>query len=213
MNRIAEVQRKTLETDIFVKINIDGSGTVKFDYPIGFMRHMLNTFAHNAMFDLEIKATGDLDVDQHHLMEDTGITLGSCLAKALGDKHGIVRAAHFLYPMDETLARAVIDLCGRSYLVLEAALSGAPIVTALETGKYSTFQSDTIYDFWQGFCGSTFCTLHLDILRGRSDHHKIEALFKAAGRALRTACSIDAGLNGAVPSTKGVLDPPQVFLV
>ncbi|GMO22416.1 MAG: imidazoleglycerol-phosphate dehydratase HisB [Termitinemataceae bacterium] len=208
MERFAEIKRRTNETDVFVKINLDGRGIAKLDYPIGFMRHMINTFAHNSLFDIEIKATGDTDVDQHHLVEDTGITLGQAFSKALGDKKGIVRAASFLCPMDETLARAVVDLCGRSYLVLELALNGAPFVSADKEERVAAFQTDTIYDFWQGFVQSALCTVHLDILRGRSDHHKIEALFKAAGRSLRAAVAVDERLQGAIPSTKGFLETP-----
>ncbi|GHT64037.1 imidazoleglycerol-phosphate dehydratase [Spirochaetia bacterium] len=196
MARIAEVSRTTKETDITVKLNIDGTGEVKLDYPIGFMVHMLNTFSRHGLFDLEIRASGDLEVDQHHLVEDTGIVLGQCFAKALGDKRGIRRAGSCLFPMDETLARAAVDISGRAYLVFDAQLSCVPL---------DRFQTDTVEDFWQGFSNAAGLALHLDILRGRSDHHKIEALFKAAARALREACEYDNRSLDLIPSTKGMI--------
>ncbi|MFQ3547383.1 MAG: imidazoleglycerol-phosphate dehydratase HisB [Termitinemataceae bacterium] len=200
MERIAELQRKTGETDISIHLNLDGSGQARIDCPVGFLTHMLTTFAKHGLFDLELQAQGDLEVDQHHLVEDTGIVLGQAFARALGDKGGITRVGSCLFPMDETLARAAVDLCGRPFLVFEAQLSGLPLVS---TG--ASFQTDTVEDFWLGFATNAACALHLDILRGRSDHHKIEALFKAAGRALREACSIDGRALGQIPSTKGVL--------
>jgi imidazoleglycerol-phosphate dehydratase len=204
MSRSAEISRSTKETTISIKLNLDGTGTAKIDYPIGFMVHMLNTFAKHGLFDIEVKATGDLEVDQHHLVEDTGIVLGQCFAKALGDKRGIVRVGSCLYPMDETLVRAAVDVSGRSFLVFEAGLSGIPLVSAGGSIN-SSFQVDTVEDFWQGFAASAALTLHMDVLRGRSDHHKIEALFKAAARALRQACETDTRAADAIPSTKGVL--------
>jgi imidazoleglycerol-phosphate dehydratase len=222
MKRTAEVSRTTKETGVAVKLNLDGSGAAKLDYPIGFMVHMLNTFARHGLFDLEIKASGDLEVDQHHLVEDTGIVLGQCFAKALGDKKGIRRNGSCLFPMDETLARAAVDLSGRPCLVFEAGLSGIPLTSAAagpagfslpagspgQAALVSVFQTDTVEDFWQGFVNSAGLALHLDILRGRSDHHKIEAIFKAAARALRAACEFDERARDAVPSTKGSLDVP-----
>jgi len=209
MNRITEITRKTKETDITVKLNIDGRGDAKLSYPIGFMSHMLTTFARHGLFDLEIRAAGDLDVDQHHLVEDTGIVLGQCFARALADKKGICRCGSCLFPMDETLARASVDLSGRSFLFIDSQVSGAPLPAAMgdENAPPSLFQTDTIEDFWQGFCGAAGCALHLEIIRGRSDHHKIEALFKAAARALRVACEIDSRAGDRVPSTKGSLTP------
>ena len=201
--RIGEVSRRTGETDIFVRVNIDGSGDVKLNYPIGFMGHMLNTFARHGLFDLEIQASGDLDVDQHHLVEDTGLVLGLCLAKALGDRKGICRVGSCLFPMDEALARAAVDLSGRPFLVFQAELSGVPLVSTPVAG--ANFQTDTVEDFWQAFVSGAAITLHLDIIRGRSDHHKIEALFKAAARSLRQACEIDNRAADLIPSTKGVL--------
>jgi imidazoleglycerol-phosphate dehydratase len=166
---------------------------------------MLNTFARHGLFDLEIRASGDLEVDQHHLVEDTGIVLGQCFAKALGDKRGINRVGNCLYPMDETLARAAVDLSGRPFLVYEVPLSGAPLVSAAPGWGVSSFQTDTVQDFWQAFAGVAGAALHLDVLRGRSDHHKIEAIFKAAARALREACEIDGRARDRIPSAKGIL--------
>jgi len=205
MNRVAEIERKTNETEIFIKLNLDGKGEAKLIYPVGFMAHMLNTFARHGLFDIEICAKGDLEVDQHHLVEDTGIVLGQCFAKALGDKRGIKRNGSCLFPMDECLARCAVDISGRPFLFFEGQLSAAPIISAPETGIQSDFQTDVIEDFWQGFAAAAGCNLHLEILRGRSDHHKIEALFKAAARALRAACEIDKRAENEIPSTKGVL--------
>jgi imidazoleglycerol-phosphate dehydratase len=223
MERLAEIARKTKETDIMITLNIDGRGAAKLDYPIGFMAHMLNTFARHGLFDIEVRADGDLEVDQHHLVEDTGIVLGQCFARALGDKRGIRRNGSCLFPMDETLARAAADISGRSFLFFEGQLSGAPLLAATRPDSPQTglrlvgsgageagfnFQTDTVEDFWQGFAGAAGCNLHLEILRGRSDHHKIEALFKAAARALRAACEYDERARDAIPSTKGSLGIP-----
>ncbi|GHV60468.1 imidazoleglycerol-phosphate dehydratase [Spirochaetia bacterium] len=205
MARTAEITRQTKETDITVKLNLDGTGEAKLDCPIGFLVHMLNTFARHGLFDLEVKARGDLEVDQHHLVEDIGIVLGQCFAKALGDKRGIRRTGSCLFPMDETLARAAVDISGRAYLVFDPQLSGIPLVSAGPVSGASSFQIDTVEDFWQGFSNAAGLTFHLDILRGRSDHHKIEALFKAAARAMREACEYDKRSLDLIPSTKGVL--------
>ena len=187
MGRMAKVERITKETSITMSLNLDGSGEAKLDYPIGFMAHMLTAFAKHGLFDLEIRAKGDLEVDQHHLVEDSGIVLGQCFAQALGEKRGIRRTGSCLFPMDETLARAAVDISGRPYLVFEEP------------------SLDTVQDFWQGFVSRAGIALHLDILRGRSSHHKIEALFKAAARSLREACEIDPASPDLIPSTKGTL--------
>jgi imidazoleglycerol-phosphate dehydratase len=215
MNRIAEIERKTKETEIFIKLNIDGKGDAKLIYPVGFMSHMLNTFARHGLFDIEVSAKGDIEVDQHHLVEDTGIVLGQCFAKALGEKRGIRRGGDCLFPMDETLARAAVDMSGRPFLFYDGQLSNSPIISASEGGKEYNFQTDVIEDFWQGFVGAAGCNLHLEILRGRSDHHKIEAMFKAAARAIRAACETDGRAKDSIPSTKGVLpgfDAPSVLV-
>jgi imidazoleglycerol-phosphate dehydratase len=197
---------------VHVKLNLDGKGIAKLEYPVGFFAHMLNNFARHGLFDLELYATGDLEVDQHHLIEDTGICLGSAFAQALGKKEGVRRVGSCLYPMDETLARAAVDLSGRAFLVFEGTLSGIPLVSACASGESAPFQTDVVVDFWQAFVSTAACTLHLDILRGRSDHHKIEALFKAAGRALRDAVEPDPRGAGILPSTKGTLDSGGVYL-
>ncbi|MCL1931649.1 MAG: imidazoleglycerol-phosphate dehydratase HisB [Treponema sp.] len=212
MPRIAEIARNTKETKIKARLNIDGTGVAKLDYPIGFMVHMLNTLARHGLFDLEITASGDLEVDQHHLVEDTGIVLGQCFAEALGDKTGIRRSGSCLFPMDETLARAAVDLCGRPFLYFDGQLSDTPILSSPDGNKNEPFyfQTGAIEDFWQGFTSAANCALHLEILRGRSDHHKIEAMFKAAALSLRAACEIDDRARDIIPSTKGALGTPNV---
>lgn len=207
MGRITEINRRTNETDIFVKLNIDGKGDTKLDYPVGFMSHMLNTFARHGLFDIEIHAKGDLEVDQHHLVEDTGIVLGQCFSKALGDKRGIRRNGSCIFPMDECLAHAAVDVSGRPFLYFDGQLSGIPLISTSNTPEKTSydFQTDVIEDFWHGFTTAAGCNLHLEIIRGRSDHHKIEALFKAAARALRAACEYDACSLDIIPSTKGAL--------
>jgi imidazoleglycerol-phosphate dehydratase len=215
MGRTAEIERKTKETEIFVKLNIDGKGDAKLVYPVGFMSHMLNTFARYGLFDIEVSAKGDIEVDQHHLVEDTGIVLGQCFVKALGEKRGIRRSGDCLFPMDETLARAAVDISGRSFLYFDGQLSNSPLISTSEGGKEYKFQTDVIEDFWQGFTSAAGCNLHLEILRGRSDHHKIEAMFKATARALRAACEIDERAKDSIPSTKGILpgfDAPSVLV-
>jgi imidazoleglycerol-phosphate dehydratase len=186
-------------------LNLDGTGLCTVQSPIGFLNHMLASFCKHGMFDLSGVLAGDLDVDQHHLVEDTGIALGMAFAAALGDCRGIYRAGSFLFPMDETLARAAVDFGGRAFLQFNADLSGLPLVTRAQDGKESNFQTDTFEDFWQGFVANSKCNLHLDILRGRSDHHKMEALFKAAARAIREAATLDTRRGNDIPSSKGVI--------
>jgi imidazoleglycerol-phosphate dehydratase len=205
MARIAEIKRKTNETEIFVWLNIDGKGEAKLNYPIGFMSHMLNTFARHGLFDIEVNGKGDLEVDQHHLVEDTGIALGQCFEKALGEKRGIRRNGSCLFPMDECLARAAVDISGRPFLFFDGQLSSAPLISTPQDKTQYDFQTDVIEDFWRGFTSAAGFNLHLEIIRGRSDHHKIEALFKAAARALRAACEIDERAKDLIPSTKGSL--------
>jgi imidazoleglycerol-phosphate dehydratase len=209
--RQAKITRTTNETGITIALNLDGRGDARLDYPIGFIKHMLEIFSKHGLFDLEVKAKGDLEVDQHHLVEDTGIVLGQCFKEALGDRRGIMRIGSCLYPMDETLARAAVDISGRPYLIFEAQLTSAQCISEQSVKgisgifKYDTFQYDIIEDFWQGFVSAASLSIHLDILRGRSGHHKVEAIFKAAARALRQACEIDSRCTNAIPSTKGVL--------
>lgn len=204
MERIATIERNTGETQIKLTLNLDGTGKCEVENPIGFFNHMLTSFCKHGLFDLSGTIKGDLEVDQHHLIEDTGIVLGMCFAKALGNCAGIYRSGCFIYPMDETLARAAVDFGGRPYLVCNAELTGIPLVSVTD-GKQSSFQTDCFEDFWQGFVNSALCNLHLDILRGRSDHHKMEGLFKACARAIRNAIEIDSRRQGTIPSTKGVI--------
>lgn len=205
MARIATIERNTKETQIKLTINLDGTGKCNVKNPIGFFDHMLNSFCKHGMFDLEGSLSGDLQVDQHHLIEDTGIALGMAFAKALGDCAGIYRSGSFLYPMDESLLRAAVDFGGRPFLVCNAELTGIPLVSINQDGKEASFQTDCFEDFWQGFVQNAKCNLHLDTLRGRSDHHKMEGIFKATARAIRQAIEIDPRRNGAIPSTKGVI--------
>lgn len=205
MARIATVERQTGETKISLTLNLDGKGVCDVKNPIGFFDHMLRSFCKHGLFDLSGELKGDLEVDQHHLIEDTGIVLGMCFAKALGDCAGIFRSGFFIYPMDESLLQASVDFGGRPYLVCNAKLSGIPLVSIGQDGKEASFQTDCFEDFWQAFVNSAQCNLHLDTIRGRSDHHKMEGLFKAAARAIRSAVEIDARREGAIPSTKGVI--------
>ena len=202
--RTAEVERITGETQIKLSLNLDGSGKCDVKNPIGFFDHMLKSFCKHGLFDLSGEIKGDLEVDQHHLIEDTGIVLGACLAKALGGCAGIYRSGFFIYPMDESLIQAAVDFGGRPYLVSNANLTGIPLVS-INNGKDSSFQTDCFEDFWQGFVNSAQCNLHIDVIRGRSDHHKIEGCFKAVSRAIRAATEVDPRRNGAIPSTKGVI--------
>lgn len=205
MARIGNVGRITGETKIKLELNLDGSGKCSVKNPIGFFDHMLKSFCKHGMFDLTGELAGDLEVDQHHLIEDTGIVLGQCFAKALGDCAGIFRSGFFIYPMDESLLQASVDFGGRPFCFIDSKLTNIPLVSMGQDGKESSFQTDCFEDFWQGFVNGAKCNLHLDTIRGRSDHHKMEGLFKAAARAIRQAVEIDARRNGEIPSTKGVI--------
>lgn len=202
--RTATITRKTGETQISLTLNLDGTGKCDVKNPIGFFDHMLKSFCKHGLFDLSGSISGDLEVDQHHTIEDTGIVLGECFKKALGDCAGIFRSGFFIYPMDESLVQAAVDFGGRPYLVNNANLTGIPLVS-VQNGKEGTFQTDCFEDFWQGFVNAASCNLHIDVIRGRSDHHKIEGAFKAVSRAIRAAVEIDERRGGAVPSTKGVI--------
>ena len=204
MARIATVSRVTGETQIELTLNLDGTGKCTVENPIGFFDHMLKSFCKHGLFDLSGTIKGDLNVDQHHTIEDTGIVLGKCFQKALGDCAGIFRSGFFIYPMDETLAQAAVDFGGRPYLVCNANLTGMPLVSVSD-GKQASFQTDCFEDFWIGFTTNALCNLHIDVIRGRSDHHKIEACFKAVSRAIRAAVEIDDRRQGQIPSTKNVL--------
>ena len=205
MPRTATIERNTKETQITLTLNLDGSGVCSVKNPIGFFDHLLQSFCKHGLFDLSGSIAGDLQVDQHHTIEDTGIVLGMCFARALGDCAGIYRSGSSLYPMDESLLRAAVDFGGRPYLVCNAELTGIPLVSLGSDGREASFQTDCFDDFWNGFVQNARCNLHLDTLRGRSDHHKMEGLFKAAARAIRSATEIDSRRGGAIPSTKGVI--------
>jgi len=194
--RQASIHRETAETDIRVRLNLDGRGRYEVSTGIRFLDHMLELFARHGGFDLQVAARGDLDVDQHHTVEDIGIVLGQALREALGAKKGINRAGYFLMPMDETLAVAAIDLSGRPYLVLNA-----PIKAKL----VGDLQAELLEDFFHGFATSARANVHLKLAYGRSSHHGVEALFKAWARALRYACARDRRLKTQLPSTKGLL--------
>lgn len=203
--RTAKILRNTNETKIELVLNLDGSGRCDVENPIGFFAHMLSSFCKHGLFDLSGKIFGDLEVDQHHLIEDTGIALGMAFSEALGNCAGIYRNGFCLFPMDESLCRAAVDFGGRPFLVCEAKLTGVPLVSVGHDGKESLFQTDCFEDFWQGFVSTANCNLHLEALCGRSDHHKMEGLFKAASRAMRQAVEIDKRRNGEIPSTKGFI--------
>ena len=195
-NRTATINRKTTETQIALTLNVDGQGAYTVSTGIRFFDHMLELFTRHGGFDLNLKVTGDLDVDQHHTVEDTGIALGEAFAEALGDKKGILRAGYFVMPMDETLAVAAVDLSGRTAYAVES-LVDVPIV--------GDFQTELLTDFLEGFARGAKCNVHVKTMYGRSNHHKIEAIFKAFARALRGACSRDERMKELLPSTKGLL--------
>ena len=195
MSRTASINRNTRETQIHLELNLDGSGQGNWQTGVGFLDHMLELFTRHGAFDLKVEAKGDLQVDQHHTVEDVGICLGQAMKQALGDKAGIRRYGHFTLPMEETLATTAIDLSGRYYLMFQA---------AFESPKIGDFDTELVEDFWQAFAANTLCNLHIVIHYGRNSHHKSEAIFKSAARALRMAVEIDPRMTG-VPSTKGTL--------
>jgi imidazoleglycerol-phosphate dehydratase len=194
--RKASVERITKETQIRGSLAIDGQGTYQISTGIRFFDHMLELFTKHGGFDLRLKATGDLDVDQHHTVEDVGIALGQLFAKALGDRKGINRAGYFVLPMDETLAVVAVDLGGRPALVYQ---------DRVRVRLVGDFQTELVEDFFGGFVNHAGANLHAKVLYGRSNHHKIEAIFKCFARAMRYACSRDQRLKGQLPSTKGML--------
>jgi imidazoleglycerol-phosphate dehydratase len=194
--RKATVTRDTLETRITVSVNLDGSGKTKFDTGIPFLEHMLDQVARHGMVDLNIKAKGDLHIDDHHTVEDIGITLGQAVAKAAGDKKGIARYGHAYVPLDEALSRVVIDFSGRPGLEFHVPFTRAAV---------GGFDVDLFLEFFQGFVNHALVTLHVDNLRGDNSHHQAETVFKAFGRAVRMALTADPRMAGITPSTKGVL--------
>ncbi len=196
MKRTAQISRKTAETSIELSLGLDGDGSSQIQTGVGFLDHMLELFSRHGVFDLDVSAEGDLHVDQHHTVEDTGICLGSALKEALGDKRGIRRYGHFTLPMEETLVTVAIDLSGRYALVYNAPTPAA---------KIGDFDSELLEDFWQAFAANALCNLHVVLHHGRNSHHIAEAVFKCAARALRMAVENDPRQSG-VPSTKGTLD-------
>jgi len=196
MKRGATFDRRTSETQITGRLTIDGEGRYRVSTGIRFFDHMLELFTRHGGFDLALKAKGDLDVDQHHTVEDVGITLGETLLKALGDRKGINRAGYFVMPMDETLAVAAVDLSGRPHAVVNL---------KVKTPKVGDLQTELVHDFFDGFASGARANVHVKVLYGRSSHHHIEAVFKAFARALRVACARDARLAKMLPSTKGLL--------
>jgi imidazoleglycerol-phosphate dehydratase len=194
--RRAMITRNTTETQIALTLTIEGKGRYQVDTGIRFLDHMLELFSKHGGFDLTVKATGDLDVDQHHTVEDLGIALGEAVAKALGDRKGINRAGYFVMPMDETLAVAAVDLGGRPATVVNLKVKSRLV---------GDLQSELVHDFFEGFAIGARANVHMNVMYGRSNHHKIEAVFKAFGRALRVACARDKRMAQMLPSTKGLL--------
>jgi len=194
--RVASVTRDTLETQITASVNLDGTGAAKFDTGIPFLEHMLDQIARHGLIDLDIVAKGDLYIDDHHTVEDIGITLGQAFAKAVGDKKGMTRYGHAYVPLDEALSRVVVDFSGRPGLTFDVPFTRASV---------GGFDVDLFAEFFHGFVNHAQVTLHIDNLRGENTHHQIETVFKAFGRALRMALSMDERMAGLMPSTKGVL--------
>jgi imidazoleglycerol-phosphate dehydratase len=194
--RKSVIDRKTTETRIDLMLTIEGQGRYKITTGIRFFDHMLELFTRHGAFDLELKCDGDLDVDQHHTVEDVGIALGEAFDRALGDKRGILRAGYFIMPMDETLAIAAVDLSGRAAFAVD---------TKVRTRIVGDLQTELVTDFFEGFARGARANVHVKTMYGRSNHHKIEAIFKAFARALRVACSRDKQLGEMLPSTKGLL--------
>lgn len=196
MSRQAEVTRNTLETQITVSINLDGTGQSELHSGLGFLDHMLDQIARHGMIDLKVQAKGDLHIDAHHTVEDIGITLGQAFSKALGDKKGLTRYGHSYVPLDEALSRVALDLSGRPGLEFDCTFTRAMI---------GEFDVDLIHEFFQGFVNHALVTLHIDNLKGHNAHHQAETIFKAFGRALRMAATPDPRMAGLMPSTKGAL--------
>jgi imidazoleglycerol-phosphate dehydratase len=194
--RTATISRSTKETQIVLTLNLDGKGVSKINTGIGFFDHMLEAFAKHGCFDLTIKAKGDLMVDQHHTVEDIGIVLGEAFAKALGDKKGINRTGYFVFPMDEALSICAADLSGRPFLEYRMKVAKE---------KIGDFETINLPNFFAGFVNGARLNLHLVLAYGKDPHHKVEACFKAFGKAIRMACSLDQSMKGIIPSTKGVL--------
>ncbi|HAC90462.1 MAG TPA: imidazoleglycerol-phosphate dehydratase HisB [Planctomycetaceae bacterium] len=195
MDRTANINRKTAETDIRLSLQIDGSGRTEIQTGVGFLDHMLTLFAKHGQFDLSVTCHGDTHVDAHHTTEDVGICLGMAFTEALGDKRGITRYGHSVLPMEETLVTVAVDLSGRNYVVFKAPMTSS---------KIGDFDSELVEDFWYALASNAKCNYHVLLHYGRNSHHIAEAIFKASGRALRTACQLDTRQHD-IPSTKGIL--------
>jgi len=195
--RKAKIERKTKETQITLDLKIEGSGKYEIKNPIGFLTHVIENFAKHGLFDIKMKAKGDLEVDQHHLVEDCGIVLGEAFKKALGDKKGINRAGYFVFPMDEALAVVAIDISGRPYLQFDV---------KFKRRFCGDLDTDLLEDFFQGFATGLGANVVVRMPYGRNDHHKIEAIFKAFGKAMKMACSRDKKAKESIPSTKGFIE-------
>ena len=194
--RIANITRNTLETQISVAINLDGTGKSSFSTGLPFLDHMMDQIARHGMIDIEVNAVGDLQIDAHHTVEDIGITLGQAFTKAIGDKKGVRRYGHAYIPLDEALSRVVLDLSGRP---------GLEFFCEFTRARIGDFDVDLIHEFFQGFVNHALISLHIDNLRGVNAHHQAETIFKAFGRALRAAVELDPRMTGIMPSTKGQL--------
>lgn len=194
--RIANIERNTLETQIKVSVNLDGQGEARLETGVPFFEHMLDQIARHGMIDLDIQANGDIHIDDHHTVEDVGISFGQAISKAVGDKKGITRYGHAYVPLDEALSRVVIDLSGRPGLTFNADFTRE---------KIGQFETELVFEFFQGFVNHAQATVHIDCIRGHNAHHQAETIFKAFGRALRMALSPDERMAGKMPSTKGSL--------
>ena len=195
-DRTATVTRNTLESQITVKVNLDGTGQANLQTPVPFLNHMLDQIARHGLVDLDIQATGDTEIDDHHTVEDIGITLGMAITEAIGDKKGLTRYGHAYVPLDEALSRVVMDFSGRPGLIMKADFVRSHV---------GSFDVDLTREFFQGFVNHALVSLHIDNLRGANAHHQVETIFKAFGRALRMAASEDERMAGVMPSTKGTL--------
>ena len=195
-DRTATVTRNTLESQITVTVNLDGTGQANLQTPVPFLNHMLDQIARHGLVDLDIQAAGDTEIDDHHTVEDIGITLGMAIAEAVGDKKGLTRYGHAYVPLDEALSRVVMDFSGRPGLIMKADFVRSHV---------GTFDLDLSREFFQGFVNHALVSLHIDNLRGANAHHQVETIFKAFGRALRMAATADERMAGLMPSTKGTL--------
>lgn len=194
--RIAEIERKTSETNVSIELNLDRQGEYSISTGVGFFDHVLTAFAKHGQFDLKIKATGDLEIEAHHTIEDVGIVLGNAFKQALGDKKGIERFGFCELPMDDALCKSVVDLSGRSYLVFKG---------DFKREKVGEMPTEMVRHFFEAFCQAAEANVHVEILYGYNEHHKIEGLFKAFGKAMKQACTVNPALVGTIPSTKGLL--------